>query len=260
MSKVHFQLLLLAGCLATCGLCAAHDPFVGKWKLNSSRSKITDEMNVEPVGTNKYALTFSGTDPETVVADGTDQPAVFGTTLSIAVKDPNTWQVVRKKDGRMLISAIWKLSEDGETLTDAFTGYDRKGVASTTDYVYKRTAGHSGFSGRWENTTPETSSAFELHIEQWREDGLSFITPAEATNRSLKFDGEDYPSTGPNLAPGSASSGRRVNDRTLEVTDKVGGKVTDTQEFSLSLDLKLLTTTVHLRGQSKPNILVFERE
>jgi hypothetical protein len=146
MSKVHFQLLLLAGCLATCGLCAAHDPFVGKWKLNSSRSKITDEMNVEPVGTNKYALTFSGTDPETVVADGTDQPAVFGTTLSIAVKDPNTWQVVRKKDGRMLISAIWKLSEDGETLTDAFTGYDRKGVASTTDYVYKRTAGHSGFS------------------------------------------------------------------------------------------------------------------
>ena len=122
--------LLLVGCVAMSALWAGSDPFVGKWKLNPSKSRITDEMNVEPLGTNKYALTFSGTDPETVVADGTDQPAVFGTTLAITVESPNTWKVVRKKDGHMLISAIWKLSEDGKTLTDAFTGYDAKGSAS----------------------------------------------------------------------------------------------------------------------------------
>jgi hypothetical protein len=68
-----------------------------------------------------------------------------------------------------------------------------------------------------------------------------------------------YP-LGRNLLPGSASSGRRVNGRSLELTDKIKGKVTHTEEVNLSLDLKTLTTTVHPAGQSKPNILVFTRE
>ncbi|MBV9443670.1 MAG: hypothetical protein JO217_13385 [Acidobacteriaceae bacterium] len=55
--------LLLVGCVAMSALWAGSDPFVGKWKLNPSKSRITDEMNVAPLGTNKYALTFSGTDP-----------------------------------------------------------------------------------------------------------------------------------------------------------------------------------------------------
>ena len=252
--------LLLGGCVAMSALWAGSDPLVGKWKLNPSKSRITDEMNIEPLGTNKYALAFSGTDPETVVADGTDQPAVFGTTLAITVESPDTWKVVRKKDGHMLISAIWKLSEDGKTLTDAFTGYDAKGSASTVDYVYKRLAGTSGFAGAWENTTPDTNSSFELHIEPWQVDGLSFITPADGTTRNMKWDGRDYPSTGPNLPPGSTSCGLRVNEHTLQVTDKTRGKVIDTRELSLSSDLKTLTATMHLFGQRTPNLLVFERE
>ena len=259
MSKRRLKLLLV-GCVAMRTLSGGSDPFMGKWKLNPSKSQITDEMKVEPVGTNKYALTFSGTDPETVVADGTDQAAVFGTTLAITVQSPNTWKVVRKKDGHMLISAIWKLSEDDKTLTDAFTGYDAKGSASTVDYVYKRLAGTSGFAGAWENTTQDTNSSFELHIEAWQVDGLSFITPADHTTRNMKLDGRDYPSTGPNLPQGSTSSVRRVNEHTLEVTEKIRGKVIDTQELILTSDLKTLTATMHLIGQSRPNVLVFERE
>ena len=51
-----------------------------------------------------------------------------------------------------------------------------------------------------------------------------------------------------------------MNGRSLEITDKIKGKVTHTQEVNLSPDLKTLTTTVHPAGQSKPNILVFNRE
>jgi hypothetical protein len=56
------------------------------------------------------------------------------------------------------------------------------------------------------------------------------------------------------------ASGRRVNERTLEVTDKIEGKVTDIRQIELSPDLKTLTMTVHPVGQSKPNTLVFDRE
>lgn len=49
-----------------------------------------------------------------------------------------------------------------------------------------------------------------------------------------------------------------MNKHTLEMTDKINGKIVDTQQIKLSSDLKTLTITVHPVGRSEPNILVFE--
>jgi hypothetical protein len=84
-----FRLLLVA-CLVMGTLWAANDPFVSKWKVNPSKSKLTDEMKVEAVGANKYAITFGPGAVDTIVADGTDQPSPRGTTLSITVEGPTT--------------------------------------------------------------------------------------------------------------------------------------------------------------------------
>jgi hypothetical protein len=83
-------------------------------------------------GANKYAFNFGG-GPETIVVDGTDQPGGFGTTLSVAAEGPDAWKVIRKKDGRMLISATWNLSQDGSTLTDHYTGFNPDGSTSKLD-------------------------------------------------------------------------------------------------------------------------------
>lgn len=258
VSKRTFQLLLVT-CLVTGSLWAANDPFVGKWKLNPSKSKITDQMKVESVGANKYAFDF-GRGAETIVADGTDQPGNFGSTLSVTVVGPKTWKVVRKKDGRTRLTGIWKLSEDDKTLSDALTGNQPDGSTFSLDYVYTRTAGSSGFPGTWESTSEKVNSVFEFQIQPYEGDGLSFITPAQHKTQNMKFDGKDYPDVGPDVLPGSASSGRRVNARTLELTDMIKGKVMNTRQIKLSPDLKTLTMTVHPVGQSKPNILVFDRE
>jgi len=50
-----------------------------------------------------------------------------------------------------------------------------------------------------------------------------------------------------------------VDERTLEIIDKVDGKVTRTERRELSPDLKTLITTVRI-GQRDPNIFVFERQ
>ena len=71
MRKRSFHWLLVAG-LATGTLWPSNDPLVGKWKLNPSKSKLTDRMKVEVAGPNKYALDFGG-GVETIVADGTDE-------------------------------------------------------------------------------------------------------------------------------------------------------------------------------------------
>lgn len=56
---------------------AADGPFVGEWKLDPSKSKLSDEMKAESVGGNKCAFDFG----ETIVADRTDQPGNFGPAL-----------------------------------------------------------------------------------------------------------------------------------------------------------------------------------
>src|ERR1700736_406969 len=101
--------LLLVACLATSSVWAANDPFVGKWKVNPSKSKLIDEMKVEAAGANKYVITFGPGQVDTVVADGSDQPALSGTTLSVTVEGPNNWKVVRKMKGRTLLTAHWTL-------------------------------------------------------------------------------------------------------------------------------------------------------
>jgi hypothetical protein len=115
------------------------------WKLDPSRSKLTDQMKVE--GITQYDFDFGCGSAETIAADRTDQPGNFGTTLSVAVEGPDSWKVVRKKDGRILLTATWKLSKDGNTLTDDFTAIGPNGSTSNVNYAYKRTTGGPGFAG-----------------------------------------------------------------------------------------------------------------
>jgi hypothetical protein len=87
------------------------------------------------------------------------------------------------------------------------------------------------------------NSVFVLQVRPYEKNGLSFIDPPQEETKNVKFDGKDYP----NVASGSASSLRRVNAHTLEMTDKINGKITDNQQIKLSSDLKTLTITVHTR-------------
>ena len=256
-----FRLLLVAG-LVTGSVWAANDPFVGKWKVNPSKSKLNDEMKVEVAGANRYILTFAPDAVDTIVADGSDQPALRGTTLSVTVKGPNSWVVVRKMKGRTLLTGYWTLSEDGKTLNDAYTEYADDGSKSLfLPYVYERTAGTAGFEGTWDSDSEKVKAGIELQIEPYEGDGLSFNGPDAEMVKKMKFDGNDYPDVDPNADPGSASAGRRVNERTLEITDKFKGRITGTRQIELSADLKTLTMTVSLVGQNKPkNIFVFDRE
>ena len=260
MLKRTVQLLLVAS-LVTTFLWAADNPFVGKWKLNSSKSRLPDEMKIKKVSENKYAFAFEGGDyEETIVADGTDQPGIVGTTFSVAVEGPNSWKVVRKTDGKILLTANWKLSEDGNRLDDDFTFLQPNGSNFNVYYVYKRTAGGPGLDGTWESTSETVKSVVELQIQPYESNGLAFINPSEGTVKNLNFDGKDYDYERPNVKAKFASSIRRVDQRTLTVTDKVNGKVAGTEEIKISPDHNVLTMTIQSAGQTKPEIRVFDRE
>ena len=259
MSRGTIQLLLLT-CLASGALWAANELFVGEWKVDPSKSKLTDQMKVESVADHKYAFDFGGGSSEVIVPDGTDQPGIAGTTLSVKIEGPDAWKVVRKQGDRTLITANWKLSEDGKTLTDDFTQLGPNGSSNTVKYVYNRVAGKSGFSGTWESTSATLNSVYSIKVQPYEGDGLSFISSSQGITRNVTFDGKDHPMLGPNAPAGATSSGKRVNERTLEITTKINDKVAATQEDTLSSDGKDLTVTIHAAGRTTPNILVFERQ
>jgi hypothetical protein len=202
-----------------------NDPFVGKWKLDVSRSTIVDEMRVEAPSPNTYRFNFEGAPAETIVADGTDQPGLPGTTLSVRAGDARTLKIVRKQGGRVIISATWKLSQDGSTLRDAFTSLQPDGSATTVDYLYRRMSGTSGFAGTWESTTKPVGLKLELEIRPYDNRGLSFVS--RGSDKSVTFDGRDH------AVPGSANSltlsGRRRGAGTMGYTEKNGGKVERTR-------------------------------
>jgi hypothetical protein len=265
-------IVALAGCLITGPLWAADNPFVGKWKVNPSKSKLNDEMKVEVSGANRYAITFGPGETDTVVADGSDQPALNGTTLSITVKAPNSWEIIRKMNGRTLLIAHWTLSSDGKTLNDAFTQYLPDGTTLFSQplpngstlflpYSYERTEGTSGFVGTWDSESAKVKTGIELQVEPYEGDGLSLKRSDEEMAKMLTLDSNDYPDLDPKgRDKGTAHSGRRVNEHSLEVTEKFKGKVIGTRQIELSRDLQTLTVTLRLIGQGRPqSILVYER-
>jgi len=247
-----------AVCLATAMTLAAENPFIGEWKLEPSKSRMPDEMKVQNATGNRYAFDFGG-GTETIVVDGSDQPGLDGTFLSVKAEAPDTWIVERRKDGRLLLRATWKLSNDGHTLTDYFRQFQPDGSTVSMDYLYQRSGEGTGFAGDWQSIKETMNSPFLIEVKEFEGDGLSFINRSAQRTKNLKFDGKDYPNAGPNANPGASASLRRVDARNLVITDKAGGKVIATEEIGVSDDRKTLTMTVHVVGRDKPNVLVFKR-
>jgi hypothetical protein len=257
MRRFYFSIAF--ACLLTGTLWAGDDPFCGKWKLNMEKSKfIGEQVKIQELGANKYKWTSNNVS-DTIIYDGTDQPVHFGRTISMAPAGANSWKMVIKKDGRVLTSMTHTIAENGKTQTIKGTEYKPDGTTSDFDVVWKRVGTGSGWGGTWESSDVKFTSPDEWEIEPYEGNGLTFNNPAQQDMLSMKFDGQDYGEKGPNVAPGSMSSGKRVNARTLDVTDKIQGQVMDHTRYALSPDGKTLTLTIHETGQAKPLTIVYDK-
>src|SRR6202042_1963098 len=85
--------ILPAVCLTMGMASATESPFIGDWRLDPSKSRMPDKMRVENKGGNKYVLDFGVGIPEPIVVDGSEQPGVWGTLLSVTAEAPESWIV-----------------------------------------------------------------------------------------------------------------------------------------------------------------------
>lgn len=252
--------VLASICLASTTLLAADHSMVGKWKLNPEKSKMTGlEWKFEDLGSDKFNMTF-GDDTEEIFTDGKAHPAKYGGKRTITKEGPNSWKVVRTRDGKVTATSTWTLSADGKMFTSKTDGTRANGSTFSTVFKAKRTAGTSGLAGTWESTEEKPSSPAEWEIAAYEGDGISIITPAEKERVDLKFDGKEYPDKGPRVAKGTTVSGKRIDPSTIELAYKVKGKLVATERTQLSEDGKTLTTTVSFPGVKNSEIDVYERQ
>ena len=242
----------------------ADQPFIGKWKLNLSKSKLADQMTIAPVGANRYTrslLPVSAT-PRRWWRTAPTSPEFLAAPFPLPLKRPATGKSCVSKAAAAMLTANWKLSDDGKALTDTFIGNQPDGSTSRVDLIYKRadgSASNSGIPGTWETTQKKTHAAYEMEIRPYEGDGLSFIISGGGPASNVKFDGKEYPPAGASPAAGPATSARRLGDHSIELTKKLKGKIVETREITISPDLKTLTMTRHLVDQRVPNVLIFDR-
>ena len=133
---------------------AADDVFMGTWKLNEAKSKIslgtlrTTTVVYEAAGDN-VKVTTDGTDGDgkpthsewTGKFDGKDYPVTGDPatdTRSYKKVDDRTLAFINKKGDKVTISGRGVVSADGKTRTVTLTGADSTGKKFTSTSVYDK--------------------------------------------------------------------------------------------------------------------------
>ena len=251
-------LLLAAACLIGANLHAADNPFVGKWKINFRKSKVLGfREKIEDLGNHEMKFSF-GDDAESYYFDGQAHPTRYGSQRTITSEGPDKWMAVTERDGKVTGTDLWTLGSGGKTLTVHSTGTRADGSSFQNDFSFKRIAGKAGLVGTWESTKVDPAAYPDMAIETFEGDGLAIAVPTFKEVHNVKFDGKDYPNEGPRVAPGATTSGKLINEHTIELTDKLKDKVMDTLHSEVSADGKTLTTTVTYPGVEQKEVDVYE--
>jgi hypothetical protein len=257
MLSATLRSIILVGVFASVLL--ADDPFIGKWKLDLAKSKLTGQViEIQEIPGNAYRFK-EDEHSDIIFTDGIDHPTHFGDTMAVTQNEPGTWSIVYKRVGRVLMNTRWEVSPDGQTLTYTATGKRLNGQRFTNRMTAKRTGGTSGLAGTWETTGVTLSSPSEIDIEPIDSGGHSVTFPSRKQTVHMKFDGKEYREEGPTVAFGTTSSGRRIDEKSIETTERIRGRVIETAMATISEDGRTQTIVVTEPNDDNPVVLVYVR-
>jgi hypothetical protein len=109
-----------------------------------------------------------------------------------------------------------ELAADSKTLLYTATGTHPNGQHFNNKMTLRRNSGDTGLAGIWECVDVELSSPREIYITACGRSGHSILFPGRKQTVKMNFDGKEYPEDDPTVPRGTTSSGRRVDERTIE--------------------------------------------
>jgi len=248
-------MLLAAGTLA-----AADPPYAGKWKFNPAKSdfgETTVTYSQTPSG--EMQVTAGGLS-YTFKTDGKDYPAIFGTTAAWKQIDANTWETTDKLNGKVTGVDSTKLSADGKTLTIESKGAKPNGESFDDTTVYQRVSGGPGIAGKWKTKNFKMSSPGMMEFVPDGPDGLTMNILDQNATCKARFDGKDYPATGPQMPPNFTLALKKAGPRAFDMTVKNNGKAVFMSTYTVSADGKTLTETGSAVGVAEKYKSVYDKQ
>ena len=241
----------------------AQSPFDGTWKTNLDQAKFSPKPITFSVSDGMYDC--SSCAPKIKVkADGQDQ-AVRGQAFdTIAVKevDPHTVQVVTKKSGKTVTEQTRTASDDGKTLTVKSTNHPPDSsqpvlAEATLERLGKAPSGGNATSGSWRIQKVSEDESGRLETYKGSGNELIWSTPT-GESWTAKMDGKEYPVKGSYVF--DTVSVKQVNDNTIELSYKRGGKLIEVDKVSLSPDGKQMTTVVDSKLTGRTSTFVADKQ
>jgi hypothetical protein len=258
--------LVAAGVLASGGLLLAQYekpddlPYAGRWKLNIAKSDFGETtVTYAKAGSDELQFTMAGQTYKFKV-DEKDYPSILGRTAAWKQIDANTWETAIKQDGTLITTDTTRLSADGKSMTVHSKGPKPAGGTFEQTTVYERVSGGPGLEGKWKTKNVKSSAPTVLELTPSGSDGLMVKIPDFKIAADLKFDGKDYPATGPAMPPGLTLAIRKTGARSFDITEKQNGKPIFELSFAVSEDGKTLTETGGPVGVNEKFKAVYDRQ
>lgn len=243
--------------------------FVGTWKENQAKSRpfisgaLTYSFTAEPDG---FVSIVRGNTPfhDRARIDGKDYPTsgVAGRTLAWMKVSDTLFESSVKRDGALIASGRWSLSDGGKHLTQGTIPVRANGDTDINIIEYVRTSGDGNtLLGEWKPVSTR-SAVPDLFVVTLVDDELRAFYPKYGfIVYTMRLDAKRYPPTAPNPVAGTTSAAEGIRPRTLRRTAFQGDKPTLEAVMSVSSDGESMTITTQTPGTSdEPSILVYEKE
>jgi hypothetical protein len=248
--RLVFLLTLISAVVST----AADAPYIGKWKVNSSKSQLTDIVTIEKLPSGEMRFEESGF-TYTFKADGKEYPTPDGGTATWKAVSADKWEVTNRANGK--VSATITLSVSGDTLSSMAMIPQADGKDIMTTATLKRTSGGPGLAGKWQGTQADAGSSW-LEVAPNGADGITLKAPNSMC--AAKFDGKPYPMTGSGDGPKQTMSFHKAGPASFETTTFLNGKPFFNDVYVASADGKMLTDTGTPVSTKKPLKVVYDRQ
>jgi hypothetical protein len=229
----------------------AQSPFDGTWKIDNNQTQSTAHYDYLLQGGEFRCLTCAT--QIVVKADGLDH-SIAGDpcydTVSVRVVDERRIEETDKKSGKTVGTLRIAVSDDGKSATENWTeSCNAKGdVVSGVDMLVRVAPGPVGahaISGSWKISKRIGRSENALVITlKLTSSEFSFFDPTDQ-GYVAKLNGAETPFLGD--VAGIVVCVKRIDERTVEQTEKRGGKVVAVTRFVVAADGK----TLHVSEQDK---------
>lgn len=225
---------------------AADSPWNGTWKLDQHKSHLTGQTftySERPGGMLHYEDGSSASFDFGL--DGKEYKTWANRSTSWTAAGKNSWDRVTRIDGKVYAKGHVRLSEDGKTLTETYTGTRPDGQEFHEEDVFSRVSGGDGLAGTWRTAkvTNPGGGPQTFIISSPSEGVLHYDIPDMKLSLDCSADDKDYPLTGPTTPPGMTIGFKRVNATKIRYTIKINGKPDSIGVQSIAADGASFTDT-----------------